>query len=62
MPETDLIGSNEAAAILSIDRATLNRWAASGHVPIAVNAPGITGPKLYKRADIEALAKIRAAA
>ena len=62
MPPIDLIGSNEAAAILSINRATLNRWAAAGRVPIAIDMDGLTGAKLYERADIEALAKIRAAA
>ena len=62
MPPIDLIGSNEAARILSINRATLNRWAATGRVPIAIDMDGLTGAKLYERADIEALAKIRAAA
>ena len=62
MPPIDLIGSNEAARILSINRATLNRWAAAGRVPIAIDMDGLTGAKLYDRADIEALAKIRRAA
>ena len=62
MPPIDLIGSNEAARILSINRATLNRWAAAGRVPIAIDMDGLTGAKLYERADIEALAKIRRAA
>ena len=62
MDQTTLVGSIEAARILSINRATFNRWAASGRVPIAINLDGLTGAKLYERADIEALAKIRAAA
>ena len=62
MDQTTLVGSIEAARILHVNRATFNRWAAAGHVPIAINLDGLTGAKLYERADIEALAKIRAAA
>lgn len=58
----DLIGSLEAAAILGIDRATFNRWAARGDVKPVVTAPSKVGARLFHRADIEALAKERAAA
>ena len=62
MHRNDLIGSYEAARILSIDRATFNRWAKRGLVPIALTAPGVTGPRLFLRSDIEALAVKRAKA
>ena len=55
----DLIGSRVAAAILHIDQATLNRWSAKGLVPVARNAPGISGAKLYSRTVIAELALTR---
>ena len=62
MHRNDLLGSFEASRILSVDRATFNRWAKRGLVPIAITAPGVTGPRLFLRADIEALATKRAKA
>jgi len=61
MNTTDLIGSAEAALILRVDRATLNRWAVKGSIPTALKAPGYTGPRLFDRAEIERLAKESAA-
>lgn len=59
MPLNDLIGSAEAATILHIDRASVNRWAARGVLEAAVRAPGATGPRLFYRADVLALAESR---
>ena len=61
MNKIDLIGSAEAAILLKIDRATLNRWAAKGLIPTAVRAPGETGPRLFNRADVENFTKKRVA-
>lgn len=55
MNNTDLIGSAEAALILGVNRATLNRWAVKGSVPTAVKAPGYTGPRLFDRLEIQRL-------
>ena len=59
---TDLIGSAVAARLLGINRATFNRWAARDDAALVVKIPGRTGVRLFHRADIEALAKIRSAA
>jgi hypothetical protein len=58
---SDLIGSLEAATILGVNRATFNRWVVKDGGPVAVKAPGIRGACLFRSADIEALAKQRAA-
>jgi len=51
----DLITTTEAAERLGISVATLNRWAASGRIPVAVQAPGRTGTRMYDPAAIAAL-------
>lgn len=58
----DLIGSNEAATILNVDRATFNRWVARGDIPVEVKFPGTTGARMFRRGDVERAAKDRAAA
>ena len=62
MQQSDLINSAQAAAILLVDRATFNRWATKGLVPIAIQGPGLTGMRFYHRADILELATSRRAA
>ena len=62
MQQSDLINSAESAAILLVDRATFNRWATKGLVPIAIQGPGLTGMRFYHRADILELATSRRAA
>lgn len=55
----DLIGTKAAADILGRTVATLNRWAAEKREDTpqpAVELPGKTGARLYRRADVEALA------
>lgn len=61
MPQqADLIGSLEASQLLDVNVATLNRWVVQGKITALV-IPGRTNPNLYRRADIHALAKTRAA-
>jgi predicted site-specific integrase-resolvase len=62
MQQSDLINSAEAARILGVDRATFNRWAKRGLVPIAITGPGLTGMRFFRRADILELAARRQAA
>lgn len=58
----DLMSTAEAADRLDISIATLNRWAKNGAVPVAIQAPGRTGTRMFRREDIEALAEKRGAA
>ena len=60
-PNDDLIGSLEASTILDVNRATFTRWVVLGYVPIAAKAPGLRGARLFRREDVEAFAKQRAA-
>ena len=57
----DLMSTAEAADRLGISVATLNRWANSGKVPVAVQAPGKTGTRLYDADVIDRLAAETAA-
>lgn len=57
----DLIGSTEATQILKVDKATISRWVASGHLHPAHKLPTKNGAYLFHRADIENLATERAA-
>jgi len=56
-----LITTAEAASILGRPIATVNRWALSGRLVPVTQLPGRTGARLYRRADVEALAKSVAA-
>lgn len=63
MAESALVSTAEAAAILKTTVATVNRWAASGKLPIAHKVgTGRTGAHLYRREDVDALAKEGSAA
>lgn len=55
-----LIGSAQAATILTVDRATFNRWVKAGRVPVAVEMEGHTGARLFDPDVIEALRDERA--
>lgn len=58
-----LIGSQEAAAILGVDRSTLNRMIRRGEVtPLTKLGDGRTAAWAFDRAQIEALAAERGAA
>ena len=61
--QTDLPHRNaEAAQRLGISITTLNRWAKNGAIPVAVQAPGRTGTRLYDEAVIDAHADTTTAA
>ena len=51
---SNLVSTSEAARRLGISVATLNRWAKNGTIPVAVQAPGRTGTRLYDEATIDA--------
>ena len=57
----DLIGTKEASRILDVDKATITRWVQTGRLTAAHKLTGPNGLYLFHRADIESLAKERAA-
>lgn len=57
MPKnTPLIGSDRAAKMYGVDRATFNRWVKQGRIPIALEMEGITGARLFDADQIDVLA------
>lgn len=49
-----LLNSAEACALLGdIDRSTLSRWVALGRITPAAKLPGLRGPFLFDRAEVE---------
>lgn len=55
MPDPDIISTSEAAALLKVHPATINRWVLDGKLTPQYEVPGKTGPRFYKRSDVEAL-------
>ena len=55
----ELLTSIQAADLLGVDKATFNRWVTRGEVPVEVQFPGYKGPRLFRRIDVERLAKDR---
>lgn len=53
--EAELLSTAEAAALLGKSIATINRWADSGALPVAVKAPGIRGARFFARGAVEAM-------
>lgn len=51
-----LIPTTEAAEILAVSIATVNRWVRVGELTPAAKAPGLRGGNLFDRAEIDALA------
>jgi predicted site-specific integrase-resolvase len=51
----DLLPTAEVARLAKANTATVNRWAKSGRLPVAVKIPGKTGANLYRREDVSAL-------
>jgi excisionase family DNA binding protein len=47
------ITSLEVAELLGVDRATVNRRARAGELPVVAKLPGKTGAFLFDRATIE---------
>lgn len=52
---TELLSTQEAAAILGKSVATVNRFAASDRLPVAKQIDGIRGARFYLRRDVEGL-------
>lgn len=56
MTDATLITSSEVARILGRSQSTVNRQAAAGELPTVGEVEGRTGPRLFDRTVIEALA------
>ena len=61
MQTDDLLTSSDVARLLQISVPTVNRWAAAGRLPVVQKLPGIRGAYLFRRVDVERLAKDSAA-
>ncbi len=57
MGSDELIGSEEAAAILGWSKAKVNRRASAGDLPVAHKGPGRTSPYLFRREVINLIVK-----
>lgn len=57
----DLLTTAQVAELTGLSVATVNRRADKGEIPVAAKAPGKRGARLFRRADVESLAKERAA-
>ena len=62
MTDRDLIGSAIAAKVLGVGRTTFYRLVRNGRLVPAAELPGITGARLFDRADVDALAAERSKA
>jgi transposase len=62
MAETDLdlISTAEAASILGVEPATVNRWVARGDLAVAAKLTGLRGANVFHRREIEQVAAERA--
>jgi excisionase family DNA binding protein len=58
MVNEELIGTQEAAQILGVDRATVTRWANEGALE-SQKLPGVTGAHVFTRTNVELLARNR---
>jgi predicted DNA-binding transcriptional regulator AlpA len=54
--DATIITSAEVARILGRSQSTVNRQAAAGELPTVGEVEGRTGPRLFRRADIERMA------
>lgn len=59
MPASDVIGAREAERLLGISQATLQRWVTNGRLPSARKLPGLRGPWLFDRSEVQELAAAR---
>lgn len=56
MGTPDLLTTREAAEILGCSVSQAHRLADLGELPIAHKVPGLRGPRLFRRTDVERLA------
>lgn len=62
MANVDELTAEEAAAILGCSRSTIARMARIGRLKPSRKLPGLRGPYLFRRADVEKLRDEMAAA
>jgi excisionase family DNA binding protein len=55
-----IVGTDEAARILEVERSTVTRWAQAGTLTPAYKMTGLRGAYVFARADIDALKAERA--
>lgn len=55
MPNTELLTSPQAGAILGKSARTVQRMADAGDLPYAQKLPGPNGAYLFRRSEVEAL-------
>lgn len=60
MAPDDLMTTSEVCDLLDVGSSTVSRWAMSGALAPARKLPGLRGAYLFRRADVEALAKASA--
>jgi excisionase family DNA binding protein len=53
---TDLITSAQASRIIGIHHSTVLKWVKAGRLTPAMKVPGLRGPMLFAREDVERLA------
>jgi predicted site-specific integrase-resolvase len=56
-----LINSRDAAALFGVHRATFNRWAAAGKIPVVYEGEGIRGDRLFDKDALVAIQRQKAA-
>ena len=59
MPESDLVGSVEAATIIGVDPSTIARWVERKRLTPVAKAPGRYGAFLFSRTQVQRLARER---
>jgi hypothetical protein len=62
MSDEEFVGSLQASRIAGVPYSTFMRWVAAGRITPVHENPGPTGAKMYRRADIEQLARDKAEA
>ena len=55
MPNEDLVSTSEAAVILGVDTRTVHRMVYDGRLPTQAKMPGLRGPYVLARVDVEKL-------
>lgn len=51
----DLLLTADIAQLANVNVATVNRWVRQGRLPVAMQGPGPTGARMFRRADVDAL-------
>ena len=57
MSNDDLLGTTESASVIKVDRSTLSRWIAAGRLTPALKLSGPTGAMLFRRSEVERVAR-----